>query len=226
MKCLLLPTIFVFPANFRLPTRPLLLLKWFGRGSLARARKCYDLIELNWLWSNGSFKGPQIRLLLNSATYPLTICEKSLKDRRHGTCSLDEFVKANSYSMNIRFHDKTWNASCEFWVIRGCILYIPCACTLYLVASITLVWEYWPLRGKLTRHCLTFYEFWYTREAPSLYLMATGLPLRSGRLGSAVWRRQEPCLISVPRGHSSCQPPLCRTLQLSPVSSVKTFMSN
>lgn len=212
MKCLLLPTIFVFPANFRPPTRPLLLLKWFGRGSLARARKCYDLIELNWLWSNGSFKGPQIRLLLNSATYPLTICEKSLKDRRHGTCSLDEFVKANSYSMNIRFHDKTWNASCEFWVIRGCILYIPCACTLYLVASITLVWEYWPLRGKLTRHCLTFYEFWYTREAPS-----------GGGKNLAWFPFQAP---QTSRGHSSCQPPLCRTLQLSPVSSVKTFMSN
>lgn len=61
-----------------------------------------------------SFKGPQIRLLLNGATYPLPMCQNSLRDRKFGTCSLAEFVKANSYSTNIHFHDKTWNASCEF----------------------------------------------------------------------------------------------------------------
>ena len=60
-----------------------------------------------------SFKGPQIRLLLNSATYPLHMCQKSFKDKKYGTCSLEEFVKANSYSTNVHFHDKTWNASCE-----------------------------------------------------------------------------------------------------------------
>ncbi|KAL4067169.1 histidine phosphatase superfamily [Scleroderma yunnanense] len=60
-----------------------------------------------------SFHGPQIRLLLNSATYPLRSCQKSYKDWKYGTCSLDEFVTANSYSTNIHYHDKTWNASCE-----------------------------------------------------------------------------------------------------------------
>ncbi|KAL4067171.1 histidine phosphatase superfamily [Scleroderma yunnanense] len=59
-----------------------------------------------------SFDGPQIRLLLNSATYPLAMCQKSLRDRRFGTCSLDEFVAANSYSTSIHYGDATWNASC------------------------------------------------------------------------------------------------------------------
>lgn len=59
-----------------------------------------------------SFDGPQIRLLLNSATYPLTICQQSFKDKKYGTCSLDEFVKANTFSTNIHFKDATWNAFC------------------------------------------------------------------------------------------------------------------
>ncbi|KAI6096754.1 phosphoglycerate mutase-like protein [Pisolithus sp. B1] len=59
-----------------------------------------------------SFQGPQVRLLLNGETYPLTPCQKSLKDVRFGTCSLSEFVKANVFSTNIRYGDETWNAAC------------------------------------------------------------------------------------------------------------------
>jgi len=59
-----------------------------------------------------SFDGPQIRLLLNSATYPLTPCQRSLKDKKFGTCSLSEFVKTNKFSTNIRYRDATWNATC------------------------------------------------------------------------------------------------------------------
>lgn len=59
-----------------------------------------------------SFEGPQVRLLLNGETYPLTSCQKSLKDLRFGTCSLSRFVKANVFSTNIRYGDETWNAAC------------------------------------------------------------------------------------------------------------------
>ncbi|KAG1756698.1 phosphoglycerate mutase-like protein [Suillus paluster] len=58
-----------------------------------------------------SYDGPQIRLILNDATLPLSICGKDM-DARLGTCSLDTFVNANHYSTSIRFQDKTWNATC------------------------------------------------------------------------------------------------------------------
>jgi len=75
--------------------------------------------QYHWLEEYFSFDGPQIRLLLNSATYPLTICQKSFKDKKYGTCSLDEFVKANTFSTNIHFKDVTWNAFCgeDEWCI-------------------------------------------------------------------------------------------------------------
>ena len=60
-----------------------------------------------------SFKGPQVRLLLNGATFPLFICEKSLKDRTYGTCSLNDFVRANRYSTNIQYKSESWNTTCE-----------------------------------------------------------------------------------------------------------------
>ncbi|KAF9227673.1 phosphoglycerate mutase-like protein [Gyrodon lividus] len=60
-----------------------------------------------------SFAGPQIRLLLNRATFPLTICDKSEEDRKYGTCALSEFVKANEYSRSIHYHSESWNATCE-----------------------------------------------------------------------------------------------------------------
>ena len=122
IRYLLLLIIYVFPANSVPQTKRRLLLGWFGRGSLARNRKSHDspdAIRYHWPWTCYSFEGPQIRLSLNSATYPLTMCQKSLRDRIFGTCSLDEFVKANSYSTSIHFHDKTWNASCVVWFGHG-----------------------------------------------------------------------------------------------------------
>ncbi|KIJ69291.1 hypothetical protein HYDPIDRAFT_80652 [Hydnomerulius pinastri MD-312] len=59
-----------------------------------------------------SSEGPQVRLLLNEATYPLWTCEKSHKDKKYGTCSLAEFVKANKRSANIHYGDAVWNATC------------------------------------------------------------------------------------------------------------------
>ncbi|KAG1891092.1 phosphoglycerate mutase-like protein [Suillus subluteus] len=58
-----------------------------------------------------SYDGPQIRLILNDATMPLTICGQGM-DPILGTCSLDTFVNVNHYSTSIRFRDKTWNATC------------------------------------------------------------------------------------------------------------------
>ncbi|KAG0707683.1 phosphoglycerate mutase-like protein [Suillus ampliporus] len=69
----------------------------------------------NMIWEKftctTSFDGPQIRLILNDATFPLSICGKDM-DTRLGTCSLDTFVNANHYSTGIRFQDETWNATC------------------------------------------------------------------------------------------------------------------
>lgn len=59
-----------------------------------------------------SFHGPQIRLLLNSATYPLTTCQKSFKDKEFGSCSLKEFISVNQFNLNIHYGDETWNATC------------------------------------------------------------------------------------------------------------------
>ncbi|KAH7911681.1 phosphoglycerate mutase-like protein [Hygrophoropsis aurantiaca] len=59
-----------------------------------------------------SFNGPQIRLLLNDATYPLSICGKTQRDRSYGICSLDAFVDANKFSTSIRWGDATWNKTC------------------------------------------------------------------------------------------------------------------
>ncbi|KAI6045755.1 phosphoglycerate mutase-like protein [Pisolithus marmoratus] len=59
-----------------------------------------------------SFHGPQIRLLLNSATYPLTICQKSFKDKEFGSCSLKEFIRANELSRKIHYNNTAWNTSC------------------------------------------------------------------------------------------------------------------
>ena len=58
--------------------------------------------------------GPHIRLVLNGATFPLSICEKSEQDKKYGTCSIQEFVRANNYSKKVECHSKTWNAACKF----------------------------------------------------------------------------------------------------------------
>ncbi|KAG1875199.1 phosphoglycerate mutase-like protein [Suillus tomentosus] len=69
----------------------------------------------NMVWEKftctSSYDGPQIRLILNDATMPLTICGQGM-DPTLGTCSLDTFVNANHYSTSIRFRDETWNATC------------------------------------------------------------------------------------------------------------------
>lgn len=71
---------------------------------------CLDLCAYSLMTS--SFKGPQVRLVLNGATFPLSICNQTEKDREYGTCSLEEFVRANAYSMEVAYHSKTWNATC------------------------------------------------------------------------------------------------------------------
>ena len=58
------------------------------------------------------FEGPQVRLLLNGETFPLSICEESYDDSEYGTCSLDNFVFANAYSLDVEYHDSLWNATC------------------------------------------------------------------------------------------------------------------
>ncbi|KAF8435759.1 phosphoglycerate mutase-like protein [Boletus edulis BED1] len=60
-----------------------------------------------------SFEGPQVRLVLNGVTFPLSICQKCGKDKKYGTCSLNEFVRANEYSRNVEYHSQIWNATCE-----------------------------------------------------------------------------------------------------------------
>ncbi|KAH7926093.1 phosphoglycerate mutase-like protein [Leucogyrophana mollusca] len=59
-----------------------------------------------------SFEGPQIRLLLNDVTYPLSTCSKTRKDESYGTCSLGAFVSVNNFSTSIQWGDATWNATC------------------------------------------------------------------------------------------------------------------
>ncbi|KAN0100054.1 Histidine phosphatase superfamily [Tylopilus felleus] len=59
-----------------------------------------------------SFEGPQVRLVLNGATYPLSICEESEKDKQYGTCSLDAFVQANAYSMTVEYGNEIWKTTC------------------------------------------------------------------------------------------------------------------
>jgi len=60
-----------------------------------------------------SFEGPQVRLVLNGETFPLSICEESNDDWEYGTCSLDNFVHVNAYSLGVEYHSALWNATCE-----------------------------------------------------------------------------------------------------------------
>ncbi|PSR78997.1 hypothetical protein PHLCEN_2v7184 [Hermanssonia centrifuga] len=57
-----------------------------------------------------SFKGPQIRLLQNESPLALTSCKHM--DNKLGSCSLDDFVSANSFSTRISWGDATWNTTC------------------------------------------------------------------------------------------------------------------
>lgn len=58
-----------------------------------------------------SFKGPQVRLVLNEAVVPLSGCEDG-KTKKYGTCSLEKFVKSQSKATSIKWGDKAWNATC------------------------------------------------------------------------------------------------------------------
>ncbi|KAH7927925.1 phosphoglycerate mutase-like protein, partial [Leucogyrophana mollusca] len=70
----------------------------------------------NMVWERftctDSFRGPQIRLVLNEETFPLSICAKTKSDKTYGTCSLVEFITANKFSTDIQFGDATWSAAC------------------------------------------------------------------------------------------------------------------
>ncbi|KIY42852.1 phosphoglycerate mutase-like protein [Fistulina hepatica ATCC 64428] len=59
-----------------------------------------------------SFDGPQVRLLLNDAPYPLDICATSIEDHTYASCSLDAFVTANNFSTSIQWGDSTWDEIC------------------------------------------------------------------------------------------------------------------
>ncbi|KAH7921751.1 phosphoglycerate mutase-like protein [Leucogyrophana mollusca] len=70
----------------------------------------------NMVWEkftcSKSFEGPQIRLVLNEATFPLTVCTRTHEDKVYGTCSLDSFIAANQFSLDIEFGDAQWDAAC------------------------------------------------------------------------------------------------------------------
>ena len=57
-----------------------------------------------------SFEGPQIRLVLNDAPFPLSTCARM--DKHYGSCSLADFVKSNAASAQHSWGDARWNATC------------------------------------------------------------------------------------------------------------------
>ena len=57
-----------------------------------------------------SFKGPQVRLVLNEAPLPLTTCAHM--DWRYGSCALADFVASHKTAAERTWGDKTWNATC------------------------------------------------------------------------------------------------------------------
>ncbi|KAJ7592968.1 phosphoglycerate mutase-like protein [Mycena floridula] len=59
-----------------------------------------------------SFKGAQIRLRLNDATFPLSACTGSQQDQKYGTCSFASFVESNKFSTSISWGDEAWNSTC------------------------------------------------------------------------------------------------------------------
>ena len=57
-----------------------------------------------------SFEGPQVRLVLNDAPFPLATCKKM--SREYGSCALDEFVASYKDSTEHAWGDARWNATC------------------------------------------------------------------------------------------------------------------
>ncbi|KAL4266696.1 histidine acid phosphatase family protein [Pleurotus pulmonarius] len=61
---------------------------------------------------SNSFNGPQIRLILNEAPFPLATCIKSKEDAEYGSCSFDNFVQANRFSRSVKYGDRAWIQAC------------------------------------------------------------------------------------------------------------------
>lgn len=61
---------------------------------------------------SSTFQGPQIRLVLNDAPFPLSTCAQSKTDKTYGTCSFDAFVAANNFSTSVTWGDSAWNSTC------------------------------------------------------------------------------------------------------------------
>ncbi|KAI0649365.1 phosphoglycerate mutase-like protein [Trametes meyenii] len=57
-----------------------------------------------------SFRGPQVRLVLNDAPFPLATCKRM--DKHLGSCALDDFVAAHAESAKRTWGDAAWNATC------------------------------------------------------------------------------------------------------------------
>lgn len=57
-----------------------------------------------------AFTGPQIRLILNESPFPLVTCANMNKE--YGTCSLEDFVKANAAAAALKFGDSNWKSIC------------------------------------------------------------------------------------------------------------------
>ncbi|CDO74896.1 hypothetical protein BN946_scf184988.g3 [Trametes cinnabarina] len=57
-----------------------------------------------------SFKGPQVRLVLNDAPFPLSTCVRV--DRRYGSCAVADFVASYKASAARKWGDAVWNATC------------------------------------------------------------------------------------------------------------------
>ncbi|KAG8217722.1 hypothetical protein J3R82DRAFT_5880 [Butyriboletus roseoflavus] len=86
---------------------------WYGKNLRAKTRAWILFGAQLFSLTTSSFQGPQVRLVLNGATFPLSICEKSTKDKRYGTCLLDEFIRANEYSTSLQYKSDSWNTTCE-----------------------------------------------------------------------------------------------------------------
>ena len=79
-------------------------------------KSSYVAFEFTSIYTNlralASFDGPQVRLILNDAPFPLSTCADSEEDRTYGSCALDAFVAANGFSTTIAWGDSAWNKTC------------------------------------------------------------------------------------------------------------------
>ena len=104
-----------YTVSSRAPTRHRLSPRWYGKISRARNRThdCSSCRHPALTTHAPSFQGPQVRLVLNGATLPLSLCEASAEDKEYNTRSLDNFVRANAFSLSVDYHNAIWNATCE-----------------------------------------------------------------------------------------------------------------